>query len=190
MKIHENYPKQKGIPSIWLRLKALFLDYAIILIWMAFIGLISSLLYLAAGGYPDYLGTLGPFGAQILFFFVLTFPAGLYLYVTESSTRHATFGKRKAGLKVTKTDGGELTKKNILMRTVVKLLPWEIAHTFAWQMQYVFYRNGYDSDVPVWIFIGLQLATVLAVIYVATIAIRRDGRGPHDVAAGTLVVYR
>ena len=76
------------------------------------------------------------------------------------------------------------------MRTIVKLLPWEIAHTFIWQMQYVFYQSGYEADVPIWIFAGLNVSMILVIIYVAMIALRQDGRAPHDLVAGTRVDLR
>lgn len=177
-------------PLLRKRLIALWFDYLVILGWMGALGLVSLVLFLTLGRIPDYLGTLGPMGAQALFFVVLTLPVGLYLFASESSPAHATFGKRKAGIKVVSQDGQNVTKKQILVRTVVKLLPWEIAHTFVWQMQYVFYEQGYDAMPAPWIFIGLNVATILAVAYVAMVVFRKDGRGPHDITAKTRVVLR
>lgn len=179
-----------NIPSIWLRIKALLIDYLVILAWIAIVGLVGFVISVMAGGYPDYLGAFGPFGAQIIFFLVMTFPVGAYLYLTESGTHHATFGKRKVGIRVVGSDGGMPSKRSILLRTIIKLLPWEVAHTFVWQMQYVFYRSGYEAEMPEWIFVGLSISIILVVIYIGMIALRPDGRGPHDLLAGTLVVLR
>ena len=90
-------------------------------------------------------------------------------------------------MRVSRFDDRPPLRRNILLRTIVKLLPWEIAHTFVWQMQYVFYKSGYEADVPVWIFVGLNVPIVLIFIYIAMIALRRDGRAPHDLAGGTIV---
>jgi uncharacterized RDD family membrane protein YckC len=179
---------RNGVPSAWVRIKASLIDYLVILAWMATIGLAGLVISLLLGGYPDFLGILGPIAAQVLFFFVLTFPVGVYLYVAESGTRHATIGKRKMGMWVSGLGGGTPSRWNIFLRALVKLLPWEIAHTFIWQMQYVFYQSGYEADVPEWIFIGLNVAIVSVIIYVAMIALRKDGRAPHDLVAGTRVV--
>lgn len=91
---------QSKIPSFIYRIKASFIDYLVILIWMVTIGLIGFSLSLLFGGYPDFLGELGPIGTQVLFFFVLTFPVGIYLYKTESGSRHATIGKQKTDMRV------------------------------------------------------------------------------------------
>jgi uncharacterized RDD family membrane protein YckC len=179
-----------NVTPVWRRIKASLIDYLVILAWMAIIGLVGLTLSLITGGYPDYLGTFGPVGAQIIFFFVLTFPVGIYLYVSEVGTRQATIGKIKVGMRVVTLEGGAPSKISILMRTIVKLLPWEIAHTFIWQMQYVFYQSGYEADVPIWIFAGLNVSMILVIIYVAMIALRQDGRAPHDLVAGTRVDLR
>lgn len=182
------YNNAMSKPILKKRFLALFYDYLVILGWMAFLAGVSLALYLSLGSIPDYFGTLGPVGAQLLFFSVLTLPVGLYLFVTEAGKRHATFGKRRTGLTVVGTNGRAPTKVRILVRTIIKLLPWEIAHTFMWQMQFVFYKHGYDAMPDAWIFVGLNVATVLAVMYVAMVVFRRDGRGPHDLIAGTQVV--
>lgn len=179
---------QKHKPLLRKRFAALGYDYLVILGWMGVVGIVSLGTYLALGHMPDYLGALGPVGSQALFFLVLTLPVALYLFATESGPRHATFGKRKMGLCVVGRNGHVPTKKQILARTFVKLLPWEMAHTFVWQMQYVFYREGYDAMPELWIFVGLNAATALAVLYVAMVMFRRDGRGPHDIVARTQVV--
>lgn len=178
------------VPSVWRRVKASLIDYLVILFWMAIVGLVAFVASLTIGGYPDYLGMFGPIGTQIIFFFILTLPVGVYLYRTESGARHATLGKRRVGIEVSSADGDSPSIRSILIRTVVKLLPWEIAHTFVWQMQYVFYQFGYEADVPIWIFVGLYVSIVLVVLYISMIVIRRDGRAPHDIAAGTRVVLR
>lgn len=180
---------QGKIPSFIYRIRASFIDYLVILIWMATIGLIWFSLSLLFSEYPEFLGELGPIGTQVLFFFILTLPVGIYLYKTESGSRHATIGKRKTGMWVSRLDGAAPSKSSIFLRTLVKLLPWEIAHTFVWQMQYIFYRSGYEADVPSWIFIGLIVSIILVIIYLAMIILRKDGRAPHDLVANTYVVF-
>lgn len=176
-------------PSFLYRIKASLIDYLVILAWMVTIGLVGFVLARLFGGYPDFLGTLGPIGTQIVAFFVLTFPVGVYLYKAESGSQHATIGKRKIGLRVSGLDGTAPSRSSIFLRTLVKLLPWEIAHTFVWQMQYVFYRSGYEADMPMWILVGLNASMILVTIYVAMIVLRKDGRAPHDLVAKTYVTF-
>ena len=170
------------------RLAALGLDYLVILAWMAVLGAASALVFLVRGELPDTLGTLGPLGSQLVYFLLLTFVVGSYLYLTESGAHHASWGKRRMGLEVARADGAVPGRRMILLRTIVKLLPWEGAHFFMWQMMYVYYREGYEATPPVWVFLGLNAATVAALLYV--VMVLATGRGPHDVAAGTRVRLR
>lgn len=59
---------------------------------------------------------------------------------------------------------------------------------FTGQMMDEFYRERWDAMPPVWIFVGLNAASAAALIYVAMVF--TIGRGPHDLAAGTLVRAR
>src|SRR5665647_2509521 len=63
--------------SPWRRLAALLLDYLVILAWMTLLAVVSLAVYLSVGDYPDVLGAVGPFGAQAVFFTLLTLPVGL-----------------------------------------------------------------------------------------------------------------
>lgn len=167
------------------RLTALVLDYVVILAWMGTLAAASALVYLALGYYPDILGILGPVGNQIFFFFLLTFVVGVYLYRCESGPHQSTWGKRRMGLKVESARGPELSRHQVLIRTVVKLLPWEFAHVFIWQMMWTFHQEGYDAVPPIWVFIGLNTATAAAILYVIMVIATR--RGPHDRIARTII---
>ena len=171
------------------RFAALGIDYLMILAWMAVHGLVSSGIFLFMfDGYPDFLGILGPYFTQLLFFSLLTLPVGMYFYITEAGRHSATAGKRKLGIAVSATNG-KLTKKHVAVRTVIKLLPWEIAHMFIWQLQYGFYVSGYEAPVPTWILAGLIISNILPVIYIAFVFARKDNRSVHDIISRTVVVY-
>ncbi len=74
----------------------------------------------------------GTTNAQLLGFVLLVLPVGLYLYASEASARQATIGKRVMGLRVVSADDlGRPSRSRIIIRTVVKLLPWEVAHFAA-----------------------------------------------------------
>ncbi|NKG21560.1 RDD family protein [Paeniglutamicibacter terrestris] len=170
------------------RLAAAGLDYLVILSWMMVLGVISTVIFLIRGELPDTLGTIGPLGSQLVYFLLLTLVVGIYLYKTESGAHHATWGKRRMGLQVRSVSGEVPGRMDILLRTVVKLLPWESAHFFIWQMMHVYYQRGYDATPPVWIFVGLNAVSLTALVYLLLVLI--TGRGPHDLAARTMVVDR
>lgn len=175
-----------GRVSPWRRLAALLLDYLVILAWMTVLAAGSLTVYLLSGELPDVLGALGAAGAQATFFLLLTVPVGLYLYLAESGPQHATWGKRRLGLTVLARDGAAPSRQQVGVRTVVKLLPWEVAHTFIWQMQAVFYTEGFDATIPPWVFVGLNAVNVAIIVYLA-MSLLGARRGPHDRAAGTIL---
>lgn len=121
-------------PTFWARVAALLLDYGIILGWMAILAAATLALSAITGGFFNWL-SLGTAGAQALGFLLLVLPVGIYLYASEASSRQATVGKRVLRLKVVEAStGGRPSRSRILVRTVVKLLPWEIAHFAVWNI--------------------------------------------------------
>lgn len=111
-------------PYLFRRISSLIIDYIIILSWVALISIVNLVIFhRILDGIPDYLGILGPLGTQLVFFFILTLPVGLYFYGCESSDRHASYGKHKMRLRVSDIDSKTVTRKQIAVRTIVKLLP-------------------------------------------------------------------
>ncbi|GAA1409617.1 hypothetical protein AUR04nite_23960 [Glutamicibacter uratoxydans] len=164
----------------------MLLDYSVILGWMAVLALATLLLWLLTGKVHNWL-ELGVTGAQALGFLVLVAPVGIYLYATESFSAQATWGKAKLGLKVVDAaTGGKPSKAQVLLRTAIKLLPWEIAHFAVWHIV-----ARVSSGQPAFnrrLMAVTLLADALPFAYVASVAFQRDRRGPHDLAAGTQVV--
>jgi uncharacterized RDD family membrane protein YckC len=172
--------------SLKSRLIASLIDFCVIVSYaLCLFGVTLAFYQFAFGGIPDVLGNLGVNGAHVLGFVTLTFPVGLYLFLTETSNRHATFGKRVAKIKVVSNNKKPLSKKQILVRTIVKLLPWEFAHTLIYQI--IYYSNN-NTETPLWVMSGLYIANILPLLYILTILLRKDHAGPHDLAAKTIVV--
>lgn len=167
------------------RLIALFIDFFVIVLYaLCLLGLTLALYHFLFGGIPDVLNTLGVNGAHLLGFLTLTLPAGLYFFFSETSHYHGSIGKRIVKIKVTTENGGYPPKKRIALRTAVKLLPWEFAHTFIY---WVVYYSSNDISTPLWVMIGLYAANILPWVYVLIVFVRKDHRGPHDLIAKTLV---
>lgn len=172
-------------PSFVRRIGALLIDYGLILGWMAVVALVSSVVALLSGGFANWLAW-GTTMAQLAGFVVLVLPVGVYLFATESSARQATVGKRTLRMRVVALDGTRASRARILVRTVVKLLPWEIAHFFVWNVVDV--ATSGTVTFPGWLVAGLVVADTIPVVYVLVVALQRDRRGPHDLAAGTRVI--
>jgi uncharacterized RDD family membrane protein YckC len=172
-------------PAFLRRIAALLIDYALILGWIAVVAGVSAVIAAISGGYSDWLAW-GTTVAELLGFAVLVLPVGVYLFLCENSARQATVGKRAMRLRVVAVDGARPHAGRILVRTVVKLLPWEIAHFFVWHAVDTVSHGA--TEFPLWLLIGLLVADVLPVVYVLVVALQRDRRGPHDLAAGTRVI--
>jgi uncharacterized RDD family membrane protein YckC len=171
-------------PGFLRRIAALVIDYALILGWMAVVALASVATAFITGASADWLAW-GTAVAELLGFVVLVLPVGIYLFVTENSRRQATLGKRVLGMRVVAIDGSRAPAWRILVRTVVKLLPWEFAHFLVWHAVDALARG---AGFPTWLLAGLVVADLLPIAYVLTVALQRDRRGPHDLVAGTRVV--
>lgn len=70
-----------------------------------------------------------PVSGQLAGFLSVTLPISLYFIFLESSDWQATWGKRRRGLRVTQAGGVQLSFPHALSRTVLKFMPWELAHT-------------------------------------------------------------
>lgn len=75
-----------------------------------------------------------PAARDLLAFLTLILPVILYFALQEGSARQATFGKRRAGLRVIRAGGGRLDLGRALLRSALKFLPWQMAHTAVIQL--------------------------------------------------------
>jgi uncharacterized RDD family membrane protein YckC len=166
------------------RFSALFVDYLVLVAYgLLLIGVSLAFYNLVFGEVPDLINLIGPFGTQFIGFITLTLPVGLYFYFTESSKRRASLGKRAVKISV-KSMTGTVSKQQIAVRTIIKLLPWEFAHAFVHQVVFYSQNNG---TPPLWVMAGLSMANILPLIYLGFVIFRKDHRGPHDLAAQTIV---
>ncbi|BDI22153.1 RDD family protein [Herbiconiux sp. L3-i23] len=173
-------------PRFLRRIAALLIDYLLILAWMAVLGLGSLAVLFTTGSLPNWLAA-GTAVAQLLGFVLLVLPVGVYLFACESGPRQATVGKRALGLAVVRArDAGRPQRWRILVRTVVKLIPWELAHFVVWQT--VAWSTTGETRFPEPLLIGLVVVDLLPLVYVACVAFAPQRRGPHDWAAGTRVI--
>jgi uncharacterized RDD family membrane protein YckC len=122
----------------------------------------------------------GPAMAQtILWNFSL--PVWLYFIISDASAPGATIGKRLLGITVVRMDGTRLRWRQALLRTTVKLLPWELVHLAAFALSTDLTRFRPAQMV------GVALANLLIVVYLLRAGYSRGQRSVHDDVAGTVV---
>jgi uncharacterized RDD family membrane protein YckC len=114
----------------------------------------------------------------------VSLPTYLYFALSESSVRRATPGKRLLGLQVTDLAGKRIGFGRALLRTIVKLIPWEVTHLSLFLPTPIF-LDGQGGFLP-----GLITANVLIVVYLAVVVITAGQRGIHDLVVGTMVLPR
>ncbi len=190
MKPPEESPDHLSLPIQYagfvIRLKAFVFDYLIILAYIAALFGVNFGIILGGGVLEDISPLFSsPFVKDAIAFTTLILPVILYFALQEGSLRQSTWGKRKAGIRVANVDGGRLTRKQALVRSAVKFLPWQIAHTC------IYHVEGWPLEVntlsPL-VMAGFVLVYVLVGIYIACVLISKKHRTPYDWAAGSYVI--
>lgn len=172
--------------GVAIRLKAFAFDYLLISAYIFLLAAVSMAVIKTSGvlglslRWPE-----NPFLADLMAFITMVLPVILYFTLQESSPRQSTWGKRKAGIRMVNANGGRLTRKQALIRSLVKLLPWQIGHTC------LFHIPGWPlavTTVPSWVTTGFVLLYVLVGIYIASALISKKHRTPYDWTSGAYVI--
>lgn len=102
----------------------------------------------------------------------------------ESGPRRATWGKRRVGLQVEDVStGGPIPFGRALARNSLKILiPWQAGHVTT----IAAIRGGFEEGDPIAYGASFLVYGMMAVY--AVTCLRGSGRGPHDLAAGDVVV--
>ncbi|MDX1435348.1 MAG: RDD family protein [Anaerolineales bacterium] len=104
------------------RVGAFFID--VLLVYLL-IGLIQYAVVIVSGGFPfNSIDTGREY--QVWFLLTVSLPLWLYFTLLESSPPGATPGKRLLKVRVVGLDGEGIRFGRALVRTVVKMLPWEL----------------------------------------------------------------
>ena len=133
---------QNDFAGLLPRLKALALDYIVIVLYLVLVVALSVLLRPLV---PSFFGAA--FGSQhsseLFGFITVTLPVSLYFALSEASSRQATWGKHRAKLKVCRVkDGNRLSMARSLSRTALKFTPWEIVHASIWYITFIQVPHG------------------------------------------------
>lgn len=172
--------QQTEYASVSRRVLAYALDALILFIAAPVIlgGIFSLIFYLTIGFEWMRNGFL--FWAFV--FCTASVPFWLYYSLLESSTRQATIGMRALGLRVTSTEGERISFGRALLRTVVKLVPFEINHATMF-LPTPIWGDPNPGFRPGFVAVGASLA-----LYFATMLLTRRKQSVHDLVAGTVVV--
>ena len=113
----------------------------------------------------------------------VSLPIWLYFALSEQSSWQATVGKRLLKVKVFSTTSQRRIRfSESLLRTFVKLLPWEIAHLSNNLPEPLWYASQPEFRV------GFVAVGVLMGLYIAMVALTKKRQGLHDLLARTVIL--
>ena len=163
------------------RIYAFLLDWLVIIVYGIFVVGSISLVFQP---YIEPLFSRSTITAELTGFLMITLPVSLYFILCECSKWQGTLGKRKMGIRVVDGFGQRIGIVRSIVRTVIKFLPWEVAHFGIWQL--ILPSNL--SEITVLII----LTTVnLAILFYLLIPFTNKRRkNIHDWASGTIVINK
>ena len=159
------------------RILAYLIDYMVILLYASILFLISYVVHLIL---DIPLKNQNPLIGNIISFTTLTIPVFLYFYFFEISYKQGTIGKVKLKLKIINN-----TKKNIFIRVLFKILPWEIAHI---GVHWSIYYTTNNQEIPMWNWFINIFPQVLVLSYFISIMITKGKSSIYDNVANTEVI--
>lgn len=163
--------------TFWQRVKAFLWDYAVMLLYILLISFLFWVIQIA-----DTWLFADRISAQSTIFFSLTLPIIINFAFAESSSKQASFGKQNIKLKVSDTNGNQISFIRALMRNILKFLPWEISHTLIWQI------NFYPDTNPILINIGFGIVYLLIGLNIASMLMTKTRQTLYDLIIRTHVV--
>ncbi len=167
------------------RIKAFLLDYLIIAAYIVLLIIIS--VGLGFGPLHDVFramfanANISEFSA----FLLLVLPVILYFALLECSSRQATWGKRKMGLRVVNTHYARLTLPRSFARSLLKFMPWELTHACIWRIPG--WPTTPTTPSPI-ITAGLVLVWILVGAYLVSMLVSKKHQALYDWITGTCVI--
>lgn len=162
------------ITNFKLRIKALFIDYLCIVLYLLILfALTMGIYFIFFDGIPEFTEK----SSQWIAFVTTVLPVTIYYTYKESGESSASLGKKKAGLRVKYLRNPIIGS---IIRNVFKFLPWQLGHMAVIRGIY----SGFDSYYVI-IFYGL--AILLPIIYIGMTLVRNDNRHISDLLANSYV---
>lgn len=175
-------PDSRAPGGLWVRILAFAIDYVPIAAYLALLVAVGA--WLSRSAQP-LAGVLfgGPAVGEATGFLLITVPVTLYFALFEASPRQATWGKRRMGLIVTDVAGGRLSVLRSIGRTVLKFVPWELAHACVWQVTF-----ARDSSSAIYV-VGFAVVWLIVGANVVSLLVSPTRQTLYDRVAGTTVEY-
>ncbi|WP_159457787.1 RDD family protein [Virgibacillus dakarensis] len=170
----------KSAASLKKRLLALLVDILLIIVYViGLLGVTQLLYHIFLDGPP----AMGRLGEELIAFSTLLSPVFLYFVITEYGKARATFGKRMMHIHIDSIGNLPLTLTQVILKNIIKLLPWQMAHTF------IFTGFHNDWNIPVFAFVLFMVIIYgLPILSIFIICIRNDHCSIHDLIANTIVL--
>ena len=121
---------------------------------------------------------------QLYVLLTISIPVWLYFAYFDSDKSKGTFGKRIMKLKLINNTKGRLNLRKSFGRTILKLLPWEIAHIGVIFPTPIYFEN--DPGIRILTIVGL----ILFIIYAVSILLDSEKRSLYDKAIGSRVILK
>lgn len=166
------------------RLKAFGFDYLLIALYLV-------ILLLVGVGITAVVSTpttppLSPITQDLIAFLTTILPVTLYFSWLESSPKQASWGKQKMGLQVVNSQTGQrLSLAQALARSLLKFLPWQMAHTS------LIHIPGWPfapAEPALWVQMGLITSQLLILLYILLLFSPPRRRTPYDFLTNTQVI--
>lgn len=179
------YTQSMQFAGLKQRLIAFMYDYIFIAAYILLLLGIGVVVILKFGSLKKISQVFTPaFAKDAMAFLVLIFPVMLYFAYRESRPYLKSWGKFKAGIQVVNASGNPLTFWQALLRSFLKFLPWQIAHTCIFQIRAV--EPG--STAYQLTLVGFGLVYALIGIYLLSAVISKQNRTPYDWVSGSYVI--
>lgn len=167
------------------RITAFLLDYLVIAAYLVLLGGASILLGLGPLKSEFRAMFADPNSSELSAFILLVLPVILYFALFEHSSWQATWGKRKVGLRVTGIHGARLSLTRSFARSLLKFVPWELAHACLWRIP------GWPlapSTPSIFVTAGLWLVWILGGVYLVSMLVSKEHQALYDKIAGARVI--
>lgn len=125
-----------------------------------------------------------PATADLTNFALTVLPVGMLMSSAEAGASAASWGKRRAGLRVVGPEGEPPGLARAALRNAIKFSAWQVAHLGILRATgTVRHRHARAAGSTL-----LWSSYLITAVDVAPVLLRTDSRALHDLAAGTRVV--
>ena len=126
-----------------------------------------------------------PWVTELIAFSTTVLPVILYFALQEGGAAQATWGKRRAGIRVTVVTNRPITYRQTFVRAIIKFAPWQLAHTSLIHIPGLPFAIEAVGTLSI---VGLVVAQGLVLLYILCLFLSPTRRAPYDWGAATVVV--